>query len=152
LDEPAAVALAVQLDEEHALPGAELELALSHRHRLAGGAEQHRHAVRVAVALLHVLGADVLGAAVEVVVRVVALGGYELLQELREVFEEAGLELVDPHAACGVRRVDARDPLGDSAFANGLLNLVGDVPYGQAAGGAKPGLALEDLHGAHSAA
>ena len=45
LDEPAPVALAVQLDEEHALPRAELKLALAHRNRLAGGAEQHRHAV-----------------------------------------------------------------------------------------------------------
>src|SRR6266403_3403072 len=92
LDEPAPVALAVQLDEEDALPGAELELALAHRHRLAGGAEQHRHAVRVAVALLHVLGADVLGAPVEVVVGVVALGRHEPAEELREVLEEAALE------------------------------------------------------------
>src|SRR5256885_2130410 len=82
LDEPAPVALAVQLDEEHALPGAELQLAFANRHRFARSAEQHRHAVRVAVALLHVLGADVLRASVEVVVRVVALGWDEPLQKL----------------------------------------------------------------------
>ena len=43
------------------------------RHRLARRPKEHRHAVRVAVADLHVLGADVLGAAVPVVVRVVRL-------------------------------------------------------------------------------
>ena len=45
LHEPAPVALAVELDEEHALPVAELQLAVTDRHRLAGAAEQHRHAV-----------------------------------------------------------------------------------------------------------
>src|SRR3954462_2440627 len=85
LDEPAPVALAVQLDEEHALPGAELQLAVAHGNGLAGRAEEHRHAVRVAVALIHVLGADVLGAAVPVIVRVVALARDEPAQEFGEV-------------------------------------------------------------------
>jgi hypothetical protein len=35
LDDPAAVALAVELEEEHALPGAEAELAVAHGDRLA---------------------------------------------------------------------------------------------------------------------
>src|SRR4051794_24547510 len=91
LDEPAPVTLAVELDEEHALPRAELQLALADGHRLAGGAEQHRHAVRVPVALLHVLRADVLGAAVEVVVRVVALARDEPAQQLCEILEKAVL-------------------------------------------------------------
>src|SRR5262249_39712298 len=47
LDDPAAVPLAVELEEEHALPRAESELAVAHRDRLARGAEQQRHAVRV---------------------------------------------------------------------------------------------------------
>src|ERR1043165_858931 len=59
LDAPAPVGLAVELDEEHALPGSELQLAVTHGHRLASGAEQHGHAVRVAVPLIHVLGTDV---------------------------------------------------------------------------------------------
>ena len=39
LDQPAAVALAVELEEEHTLPGAEAELAVPNRYRLAGAAE-----------------------------------------------------------------------------------------------------------------
>ena len=110
LDDPAPVALAVELEEEHALPGAEAELAVAHRDRLARGAEEHRHAVRVPVADLHVLRADVLGAAVPVVVRVVvALGRDEPAEQRREVLEEAALELVDADAAGRVRRVDAGD-------------------------------------------
>src|SRR5262245_42020246 len=64
LHEPATVALAVELDEEHALPRAEAELAVADGDGLAGRSEQHGHAVRVPVPDLHVLGADVLGAAV----------------------------------------------------------------------------------------
>ncbi len=45
LHEPAAVALAVELEKEDALPRAEAQLALADRHRLARRAEQHRHAV-----------------------------------------------------------------------------------------------------------
>jgi hypothetical protein len=36
LDDPAALAFAVELEEEHTLPGAEAELAVSHRDRLTG--------------------------------------------------------------------------------------------------------------------
>src|SRR5215203_1888780 len=94
LDEPAPVTLAVELEEEHALPGPQAELALTHGDRLAGGAEQHRHAVRVAVPDVHVLLADVLGASVPVVVRVIVLAAvwHEPLEEGGEVLEEAGLE------------------------------------------------------------
>src|SRR5689334_23823257 len=88
LDDPAAVALAVELEEEHALPGAEAELAVAHRDRLAGRAEQHRHAVRVSVPDGHVLLADVLGAPVPVVVRVVLVARDEALQKGGEVLEE----------------------------------------------------------------
>src|SRR4029079_19181591 len=91
LHDPAAVAFAVELEEEHALPGTELERACPERTRLAGLPEQHRHAVRVAVAEVHVLGADVLGAAVPVVVRVVGLARDEAQQELGEVLQEAQL-------------------------------------------------------------
>src|SRR4051794_2466733 len=45
LDDPAAVALAVELEEEHALPRPEAQLAVAHGDRLAGRAEQHRHAM-----------------------------------------------------------------------------------------------------------
>src|ERR1700752_4796849 len=150
LDEPAPVALAIQLDEEDTLPGAELKLALAHRDRLTGSAEQHRHAVRVAVPLLHVLGADVLGAPVEVVVGVVALARDKPAEKLGEVLEETGLELVHPYAARRVRRVDARDAVDDAALANDLEHLIGDVADGKAAGRPEPRLALEDFHRGHS--
>src|SRR5947209_3323538 len=120
LDEPAAIALAVQLEEEHALPGAEAELALADRDRLAGAAEQHGHAVGVAVPEVHVLGADVLGAAIPVVVCVVRLGRNEPLEQAGEVLQEAALELVHPDAARGVGRVDARDPVAHPARADGF--------------------------------
>ena len=87
-----------------------------HRDRLAGGAEQHRHAVRVPVAELHVLGTDVLRPPVPVVVRVVLLARHEAAQHADEVLEEAGLELVHAHHAGRVRGIHARDPVGDAAL------------------------------------
>src|SRR5262249_48643643 len=150
LDEPAPVALPVQLDEEDTLPRSELQFAFTDGDRLACGAEQHRHAVRVAVPLFHVLGADVLGAPVEVVVRVIALPGNEPAQELREVLEEAALEFVHAHTARRMRRVDTRDALDDAALLDGLEHFIRDVANREPAGGAEPGLALEDLHRGHS--
>src|SRR6185503_21333615 len=94
LAQPAPRARAVELDEEDALPRAEAELALADRDRLAGGAEDHGHAMRVAVRLLHVLLADVLGAAVPVVVGVVRLVGDEPAEERPEVLEHAPLVFV----------------------------------------------------------
>src|SRR5437773_10054209 len=120
LHDPAPVALAVELEEEHALPGAEAELAVADRDRLAGGPEQHRHAVRVAVAEVHVLLADVLGAAVPVVVRVVALARDEPLEHVGEVVQKSTLELVDPYATRRVRRVDAGDAVDDPALPDGF--------------------------------
>src|SRR5207302_9720422 len=134
LDEPAPFALAVELDEEDALPRPELELAVPHGHGLAGGAEEHRHAVRVAIALIHVLGADVLGAPVPVVVRVVALARHQPAEKVAEVLEEAGLHLVDAYATGRVRGVDAGDPVDDAALPHGVLHVLGDVVDGEAAG------------------
>src|SRR5439155_27307451 len=147
LNEPAPVALAVELDEEHPLPGAEAKLAFAYRHRFACRAKQHRHAVRVSVAEVHVLGADVLGSLVPVVVRVVSLTRHEAAEQLREVLDEPGLELVDPNTARRVRGVDAGDAFDDTALSDRLVDLVGDVPDGQPAGGPELGLALVDLHG-----
>src|SRR4026209_1235336 len=96
LDDPAAIALAVELQEEPALPGAEAELAVAHRDRLASRPEQHRHAMGVAVPEVHVLGADVLGAPVPVVVRVVRLARHEALEHGGAVLQEATLEPVHP--------------------------------------------------------
>src|SRR5207253_9539465 len=128
------------------LPGAELELAVPDGQRLAGGSEQHRHAVRVAVPDVHVLRTDVLGATVPVVVRVVRLARHEPPQQLGEVLQEAGLELVDAHAAGRVRRVDAGDPVLDSALADGVADLVGDVGDRETACRPELTLVLEDLH------
>ena len=89
LDEPAAIAFAIELEEEHALPLPEAELALADRDRLAGRAEEHGHAVRVAVADLHVLLADVLGAVVPVVVGVVVLGRHEPLEKAPRSLRES---------------------------------------------------------------
>src|SRR3954471_9549819 len=143
LDDPAAVALAVELEEENPLPGAEAELAVAHRNRLAGGPEQHRHAVRVPVAEVHVLFADVLGASVPVVVRVVGLARHEALEHVREVLQETALELVHSNAAGRVRRVHAGDAVGDAALANGLRDLLGDVTDCETAGGTKLPFVLE---------
>ena len=101
----------------------------------------------VAVPEVHVLGTDILGPLVPVVVRVVRLSRHEALQELAEVLDEAGLELVHANAARRVRRVDARNPLEDAALGDGLVDLVGDVPDGEAPGRSQFRLPLEDLHG-----
>src|SRR6185436_14103009 len=131
----APVAFAVELDKEHALPRAEAELAVTHRYGFSGGAEQHRHAVRVTVAEVHVLRADVLGALVPVVVRVIGLARNEPSQELGEVLDEAGLELVDPDAAGRVRRVDAGDSFRDATLLHRLVDLFRDVPNREATRG-----------------
>src|SRR6266550_4683769 len=132
------------------LPRAEAELTVAHRHRLACSSEQHRHAVRVPVADRHVFRADVLGALVPIVVRVIGLPGNEPLQQLREVLQKALLELVDAHAAGRVRRVDTGDALADAALADGLDDLFCDVADGEPARGPQFRFALEDLHGALS--
>ena len=82
LDEPAPVALSVELEEEHSLPGAEAELTVPDRDRFARRPEEHRHAVRVAVPDRHVLLADVFGTAVPVVVRVVLARGTRVLRSV----------------------------------------------------------------------
>ena len=101
----------------------------------------------MAVADLHVLGADVLGAPVPVVVRVVVLGRDQALQHRSEIFEEAALPLVHAHRARRVRRVDAADAIRDAALADCFADLVGDVGNGETTGSAKTDLALERLHG-----
>src|SRR5437764_7498835 len=146
LDDPAAVALSVELEEEHALPGAEAKLALAHGDRLSGRTEQHRHAVRVAVAEVHVLGTDVFGAAIPVVVGVVRVTRDQALEHVGEVLQETALELVHAHATGRVRRVDAGDPVDDAALADYLDHFLGDVADRQSAAGAKLRLLLEDLH------
>jgi hypothetical protein len=103
--------------------------------------------VGVPVAEVHVLRADVLGAPVPVVVSVVVvLARDEPLEQVGEVFEETGLELVHADAARGVGGVDARDPVADAALAHGLADLVGDVAHGETAAGSQPRFVLEDLH------
>src|SRR6187431_719466 len=127
LDEPAALARAVELDEEDPLPGAEAQIAVTERNRLSGRAHQERHAVGVAVAELHVFGADVLVAEVPVVVGVVLLARDESPHQPAEVLEETRLELVDPHAAGRVGGVDADDAVRDAALFDAVLDLFGDV-------------------------
>ena len=139
---------AIELDEEHALPCAEAQLALTHRHGLAGRAEQHRHAVGMAVPDRHVLGTDVLRALVPVVVRVIGLARDQALQQLRKVLEEPSLELVDSHAERRELRIDARDSDRDAALANRLGDFLRDVANGEPPCGPQFCFALEDLHGA----
>ena len=67
-----------------------------------------------------VLLADVLGAAVPVVVRVVRLVRDQPAQERAEVLEHAALVLVHAHAARRVRRVDAADAVDDARLADDL--------------------------------
>ena len=95
---------------------------------------------------LHVLLADVLGAAVPVVVRVVRLVRDQPAQERAEVLEHAALVLVHAHAAGRVGRVDAADPVDDAGLADDLRDLVGDVGDVEAAGRLEVPLRLEDLH------
>jgi hypothetical protein len=79
-------------------------------------------------------------------VRVVPVRRDELLQELCEVLEESRLELVDAHGAGRVRRVDAGDPVLDTALPDRVGDVLGDVGDVQSAGSAKVPLALERLH------
>src|SRR5688500_10717222 len=96
----------------------------------------------VAVPELHVLRADVLGAAVPVVVRVVLLARDEAAQHADEVLEEAGLELVQAHTAGCVRRVAARDAVPDAAHGDAVSDVVGDVADLEAPSGAQAALKL----------
>src|SRR5438034_9451891 len=100
----------------------------------------------MAVAEVHVLGADVLGAAIPVGVRVVGVARNQALEHVCEVLQEPALELVDAHATGRVRRVDAGDPVDDAALADDLDHFLGDVADRQSAAGSKLRLLLEDLH------
>src|SRR6266487_4103405 len=99
----------------------------------------------MAVAEVHVLRADVLGAAIPVVVRVVRVTWDQALEHVGEVLQEPALELVDAHATGRVRRVDAGDPVDDAALADDLDHFLGDVADRQSAAGSKLRLLLEDL-------
>ena len=99
---------------------------------------------------LFVLVADVLGAPVPVVVRVIRLVRDQAPQERPEVVEHAPLVLVDTDAARGVRRVDAADPIDHARLADDLAHVVCDVRHMQAPGGLEVTLRLEDLHRAES--
>jgi hypothetical protein len=79
-------------------------------------------------------------------VRVVGLARHEPLEQVGEVLQEAVLELVHPHAAGRMRRVDAGDPVHDAALADGVHHLLGDVADSEPAGGPKLPFVLEDLH------
>ena len=96
----------------------------------------------------HVLLADVLRAAVPVVVRVVGVVRDQPAQQGGEVLEHAALELVDADAAGRVRRVDGADAVDDAGLGDDRLDLVGDVGDMEAASCPELALALEDLHGA----
>src|SRR5215213_9920387 len=146
LDDPAAVPAAVELEEEHPLPGPERELALTNGNRLAGGTEQHGHAVGVSVPELHVLGADVLGAPVPVVMGVVLLARDEAAEHAREVLQKPGLELVDPDTAGGMGGIHAGDPVLDAALGNAFPHLVRDVPDLETASCPESALKMKDLH------
>jgi hypothetical protein len=102
--------------------------------------------VGVPVAELHVLRADVLRAPVPVVVCVVLLARDEAAEHAHEVVEEPLLELVHPHAAGRVRRVDAGDAVLDAALGDALLHFVGDVADLEASPCFQRLFVLEDLH------
>src|SRR5215204_2404199 len=146
LDDPAALAGAVELHEEDALPGPEAELAVTDRNRLARRPEQHRHAVRVAIRELDVLRADVLGSPVPVVMRVVLLARDDPPQHADEVLEEARLEFVNPHAAGRVGGVDAGDAVLHAALGDAFLHFVCDVPDLEARLCPQALFPLKDLH------
>ena len=100
----------------------------------------------MAVALVHVLGTDVLGAAVPVVMGVVVVRRAEPAQQVAEVLQEPLLELVHADDAGRVRRVDAGDAVLHLAVLDDLGDLVRDVADGQPAHRPKMRLALKDLH------
>src|SRR5262249_40040206 len=69
-------------------------------------------------------------------------------EQPREVLEHPRLEFVHPHAAGGVRRVDAADAVDDPRLEHDLAHLFGDVRDVEAAACPEVALLLEDLHGA----
>src|SRR4029453_9501136 len=95
---------------------------------------------------LHVLGADVLGPPVPVVVRVVLLAGNQGSPQAPEVLEEAGLELIHADDAGRVRRVDTGDAVADAAFSYALVDLFRDVADLEPAPCPQSALLLKDLH------
>src|SRR5690242_12167960 len=104
----------------------------------------------MAVPLVHILGADVLGTPVPVVVGVVAVGRAEPAEQVAEVLQEPLLELVHADDAGRVRRVDAGDAVFHLALPDDLGDLVGDVAHGEPAHRPKMRLALKDLHSVSS--
>ena len=98
------------------------------------------------VRLLHVFLADVLGAVVPVVVRVVGLVRHEPAEQRAEVLEHAALVLVHPDAARRVRRIDRADAVLDAGLANDLRDIVGDVGEMPAPVVVNAPFGLEHLH------
>ncbi len=71
-------------------------------------------------------------------------------QQSGEVLEHPGLELVHPHAAGGVRRVDAADAVDHAGLGDDGAHFFGDVRDVKAAAGPEMAFLLEDLHSAPS--
>ena len=71
-------------------------------------------------------------------------------EQLGEVLEHPGLDLVHPHAAGGVGRVDAADAVDHAGLGDDGAHLFGDVRDVKAATRPEMAFLLEDLHGAGS--
>ena len=117
-------ARAVQLDQEHALPGAQKQLAVADRHALAA-AQEKLQAMRVAIRAL--VGVHVLGAHAEVVVAVVGVRRRELGQEAAQVLEQQRLVLLDTHRGGGVAHEHLHEAVGKAGLADDGGDMLGHV-------------------------
>src|SRR2546421_6099911 len=114
LDDQLAIARPVELEQEEALPAAEIQPSTADRDILAGADEQML-AVSVAVGTL--VGVHLPGPAAEVVVLVQAGGGRQPLEHGAHVLQQERLVLVENDGRRGVLREDRGPALRDPGAA-----------------------------------
>ena len=138
IDEDAAEARVVQFDEEDALPGTERDATIHHGNGLAAAEEQ---VLDVGVAVGAFVGVHVDGAAAEVVVLIIGVGGGELAQGASKVAEQKGFVLVDLYGGGGVLGEDGDLAELDAGGLDNRDDVLGDID--ELGGGG--GLVLEGL-------
>ena len=115
---------AVELDQEHTLPGSELQGAVPNRHDLAAAHEQLQ-AVRMAVGSL--VGVHVLGADTEVVMGVGRIGWGQGSQEAAQIVQQQRLGLLNADRRGGVAHEHVDEAVAHVRVAREVGHALGDV-------------------------
>src|SRR5262245_6041585 len=121
----------IELEGHQPLPGPERRLPADHRDRMGRRREQHRLHVRVTVRAL--VGLEVLGPDLEVVVAEIGVVVRDEVGEMpAEVVERAVLPFVDQQGAGRVGAERHHHAVGDAGVLDRAAEVVGEVEVGEA--------------------